>query len=324
MKPIISIIYPVYNSGKYIRKSMESLVNQTIFSRIEIVLVDDGSTDDSKSIYMEYADKYKNIKTIYQINKGVSSARNRALKNAVGDYIMFVDSDDYVDKYFCESMLKNVLENKADIGISNFSMIHPDGSQVVHWKNHKELIKDKYKILKYFFSGNYIGNNLFEKIFRKSIIDNIEFMNGYAIGEDMYFVYQALKKSAVVSIDTSHSLYFYELHAGSAMFSTFNRHYLDTIYLSEKMVEDWKNDKEMFELAQAHVIHEKYKVLEYMYRSNAAKTYEKIKVQLLRDIRNYDVVSAKRYFTTRRFLAFLLMRISPPFYMFVSQLMKVG
>ena len=94
--PVISVIVPVYNAEKYIRACLDSIVNQT-YKNLEIILVDDGSTDGSGAICDEYADKDVRIKVIHSTNKGVTAARINAFKTSSGDYITFVDTDDFLD-----------------------------------------------------------------------------------------------------------------------------------------------------------------------------------------------------------------------------------
>lgn len=101
----ISIIVPVYNVEKYVEKCIQSLINQS-YKNIEIILVDDGSNDRSNKIIDEYAKVDSRILTIHQRNKGVSAARNAGLKVATGEYVGFVDPDDYVDYQMYETMLK--------------------------------------------------------------------------------------------------------------------------------------------------------------------------------------------------------------------------
>lgn len=110
----ISMIIPVYNAAPYLRQCMESLVNQT-YSNIEILCVDDGSTDDSRKILETYAAQDDRIKVIHQENMGVSAARNTGFINSTGDYIMYVDGDDWIDLSTCQTAIDIMLENNADI-----------------------------------------------------------------------------------------------------------------------------------------------------------------------------------------------------------------
>lgn len=116
--PKISIVVPVYNVQKYIGECLESLVNQT-FKDIEIIIVDDGSPDESYKIYEEYAEKDSRIRIIKKKNAGVSEARNTGIDNATGDFLMFVDSDDWMELDGCEILYNEYLKNKADLIVSD-------------------------------------------------------------------------------------------------------------------------------------------------------------------------------------------------------------
>lgn len=111
---MISIIVPVYNAEKYLNRCISSLLNQTYYN-LEIILVNDGSTDNSKKICKNAAKNDSRIKLINSVNEGVSLARNKGLKEANGDYISFVDSDDYVEPDYVEKMLLTLKSKKVDI-----------------------------------------------------------------------------------------------------------------------------------------------------------------------------------------------------------------
>lgn len=111
----ISAVVPVYNMGKYITKCVESLVNQK-YKNVEIILVDDGSTDNSGKLCDALASQYHNIKVFHQKNSGVSKARNKGLELATGYYISFIDPDDYLDLQTYETVIALMENNDADIG----------------------------------------------------------------------------------------------------------------------------------------------------------------------------------------------------------------
>ena len=109
----VSIIVPVYEVEKYIRKCIESIQAQT-FSDFELILVDDGSKDASGRICDEYAKKDKRIRVIHKENKGVSAARNDGIKDSMGEYICFIDADDWIEKTMLESCINNIIETDSD------------------------------------------------------------------------------------------------------------------------------------------------------------------------------------------------------------------
>lgn len=179
--PIVSVIVPVYNAEKYLRRCIDSLVNQTL-KDIEIILVDDGSTDGSLSVCNEYAEKCNNIKILTQNNQGPSVARNNALNIAEGKYIGFVDSDDFIEKETYEIAV-NELEKNSDINlvIWGVNVISDDNLPYINWfqdnyfkmKNSGKKVVDE-KIL---FKTAVVPWN---KLYRTSIIKekNITFPEG--------------------------------------------------------------------------------------------------------------------------------------------------
>ncbi len=125
MNDKISIIVPIYNVEQYIRKCIESLMGQT-YKNIEIILVDDGSKDNSYEICKEYAEKDGRIKLIHKENGGLSDARNVGIENATGEYITLLDSDDWFSYNFCEIMLKEIKEQSADIVMCEMEPVYTD------------------------------------------------------------------------------------------------------------------------------------------------------------------------------------------------------
>ena len=122
MKNLVSIIVPVFNSYKYLDRCLRSIVSQT-YKTIEIVLIDDGSTDDSLSICKGYAISDPRIKVLHQDNQGVANARNAGIKACKGDYIAFVDSDDEISPYMIERLLDCLIESRSDISFCAVSMV---------------------------------------------------------------------------------------------------------------------------------------------------------------------------------------------------------
>ena len=116
MEDLISVIIPVYNVEKYLPECIESVLKQT-HTNLEIILVDDGSPDNSPQICDEYAQKDSRIKVIHKENGGVSSARNEGLKIAKGEWISFIDADDWVEKNFCEILLNKAVKTQSDIAL---------------------------------------------------------------------------------------------------------------------------------------------------------------------------------------------------------------
>ena len=120
-KYLVSVIMPVYNVEAYLSEALDSVINQS-YDNLEIIVVDDGSTDGSGKICDEYAEKDERIRLIHQKNSGVSSTRNAALDAATGDFVIFIDSDDAYDPDYVTTMLDAMIENDADMVICRFTV----------------------------------------------------------------------------------------------------------------------------------------------------------------------------------------------------------
>lgn len=183
--PKISVIVPVYNAEKYLQRCIDSILNQT-FPNFELLLIDDGSKDQSGEICDEYAKKDSRVKVFHKENGGVSSARNVGIDNAVGEYICFCDSDDWVEKTWLLSFFERMCDN--DMLITSFNIY--ENEKRVEFKSFVSL-SDKRLIIKE-LEHEGISGYLWCKCFKKSIINtyNIRFNETYPIWEDMDFIYR--------------------------------------------------------------------------------------------------------------------------------------
>ena len=180
--PEISVIVPVYNVEKYLRRCIDSILNQT-FSDFELILVDDGSTDASPAICDEYAKKDKRVVVIHQQNAGVSQARNAGLDAAKGIYIVFVDSDDYVDELYLEKLY----DSPVDLHVSGYFYVDNQTNNITKERVFNTHTEDIY--------GEYISRffglrNVWGKLLKNSIIknNNIKFPKEISYGEDTIFM----------------------------------------------------------------------------------------------------------------------------------------
>lgn len=173
----ISIIIPVYNTEKYIKECIESIIKQT-YKNIEIIIVNDGSKDNSLSICNEYALKDKRIKVINQKNKGQSSARNKGIKNSNGDYILFVDSDDWIEENMLEILIKKANTDLSDIVICSHKIINENSVTNI-------VLEKKHSFEEYLFESTTMGYSMC-KMIKKSCI-NRYFREDIFFMEDMIF-----------------------------------------------------------------------------------------------------------------------------------------
>lgn len=228
----VSIIVPIYNVEKYVDMCVESLLVQS-YKNIEILLIDDGSTDRSKNICEKYKMNDSRIKLYSQKNSGVSSARNLGLRCSTGDYIMFVDSDDWVEKNYVEKMMKNI--SKCDCAIcgyyeeyKNKTFNHRVSVEPLFEKSEEAIIK--------VLNNNY-GGYIYNKIFKRKILleNNIIFDKNVHMCEDMLFVVQYLTKCNNVYASND-SLYHYRMRKSSAVWQKNNKYI--TVFTSYDLIEN--------------------------------------------------------------------------------------
>ena len=206
-EPLINIIVPVYNTEKYIRKCLDSIVNQT-YRNLEIIVVDDGSTDSSGDICDEYAHKDARIKVIHKENGGVSSARNAALDLCTpgGDLVAFVDSDDWLELNMYETLLEQIYLYNADIATCKISIEYSDNSRIVHKKIKSNIcfsVKDKEELIKNFLNREIYTSSSNDKLYNLKLFSGIRFpVNQFY--EDNYLVLEILlrAKKIVVGCDS--------------------------------------------------------------------------------------------------------------------------
>lgn len=171
---LISIIVPVYNAGSSLDKCVNSILNQT-YNELELILVNDGSTDNSKKICEEYVKKDKRVKLINKENGGPGSAKNAGIENAKGKYIGFVDSDDYIENDMYEILYNLCVENNADISMIAFNKVI--NGKIIKLKNFagETIIYDKLQAMKKLLLDNEIKNYSWNKLFKKELFNDIEF-----------------------------------------------------------------------------------------------------------------------------------------------------
>ena len=174
INPLISIIVPVYNVEKYIHRSINSLLKQT-YKKIEIILVDDGSPDNCPMICDEYAKKDNRIKVIHKINGGLSDARNAALDIVTGEYITFVDSDDFVSENLIELLVKPILKYSCEITVVGANIIDEAGNIYSQYKCEKSELLTGIKLTKTLISNHYPYNFVWGKMFKAELFHNIRF-----------------------------------------------------------------------------------------------------------------------------------------------------
>lgn len=298
---MISIIVPVYKAERYLRKCVESLLAQT-FTDLEIILVDDGSPDTCPLICDEYAQKDKRIRVIHQNNLGQSMARNNALSIAVGEYIGFVDSDDWVEKEYCQT-LYDLIQGK-DLAICSYNTVY-EGKPLSKRKHELQstisLNKNK---LWYEVFGN-LNNAAWNKLYRRELLKGINFDTEMYHGEDLLFNLNYISKCEIASITNAH-LYNYLKREGSVTTG---------LYTPKKKYEMVSKDKardivsehypSLLPVANRYCFRARLNVLRSIFKCNQ----ERIQVEVVDECCNYlrtHFCKYKKYLTFKDIIEYFL------------------
>ena len=190
---LVSVIIPAYNIEDYIGRCLDSIISQT-YKNLEIIVVDDGSRDHTGEILDNYAKKDRRIKVIHKENGGVSSARNKGIEVAEGDYIGFIDGDDLIEPEMYKILVDLLEEENADIAHCGYQMVFPDRVDYYH-NTGKKKIQTTEEGLKDLLSGEIIEPGLVNKLYKKELIKNCRLDETVKINEDLLMNYQLFKLS---------------------------------------------------------------------------------------------------------------------------------
>lgn len=203
----ISVIVTAYNIEAYLPRCMESLLAQT-YPALEIILVDDGSEDGTPGICDEYAADYERVRVIHKENGGPSSARNAGVAIASGDFIGYVDGDDWVEPEMYERMLEACLEKEADLAVCSYRQVGK-GAEEIH-PTGKVLELERQEALELYISGHpqyHIYHSVWSKLFKRELIADIQFPEGRKSEDIMYTTRALVKASKCVFLDTPYYNY---------------------------------------------------------------------------------------------------------------------
>ena len=212
MKQLLSIIVPVYNVESYLQQCIESILSQS-YRDIDLILVDDGSKDSSGAICDAYAEKDRRVHVIHKKNGGVADTRNTGLRHAAGEYVTFVDSDDFLAPDAYKTHMENLQKTGAQISICGFySYYHP---QKILPKRQDAFyaVLNSEQAIQMSTSFDYFGIAVWDKVFKKDLFEGIEFPAG-RLAEDWFVVYKLLDRAQKIVYD-ARQFYYYRQRPGS-------------------------------------------------------------------------------------------------------------
>lgn len=255
--PLISVIIPAYNIAPYIEKSVASICAQS-YKNLEIVIIDDGSSDDTLLAARRLAKQDRRIRVISKENGGVTSARLRGVAEATGEWIGFVDGDDYIEPQMYERLLVNAQKYNADISHCGYQMVFPQGHVDFYYNTGRLMQQDRQAGLMALLDGSYIEPGLCNKLFHKSLFHGLlhaEVMDTTIRNtEDLlmnYYLFREAKRSVYEDICPYH----YVLRASSAATSGYTPHKLkDPMKVVRILMEETKGDPPVHAVVQKKYI----------------------------------------------------------------------
>ncbi len=233
MENILSVIVPVYKTENYLRKCVDSILAST-YGNLELILVDDGSPDNSGAICDEYAEKDARVKVIHKENGGLSSARNAGLDIATGDFITFVDSDDYIAEDIYDKLIKKLVTDNVDIVMMNIAPVSEDYSVVGEPRKYPAEwlgVKSGERLFQRICERR-VGASVWSKIFRADIINSVRFEVG-VLNEDFLFLSELLVHNELKVSLLNDVGYYYYTRTGSITKAGFGKSLYDAVYNTE-------------------------------------------------------------------------------------------
>lgn len=235
-KGLVSVVLPIYNVENYLNRCIESVVKQT-YKNIEIILVDDGSPDNCPQICEEWAKKDRRIRVIHKKNGGLSDARNAGIEIACGQYITFIDSDDFVDEDFISYLFKLIKDNNADISICEYRYISERGKLYNHPINTEEIrILSQKDGLKELLQMKIYSNSAWGKLYKTEHFNDIRYPYG-RLFEDIPTTYKVFMKCNTIAFG-ARCLYNYMYRTNAISKQGFSPKRLDAVTFAEQMVDD--------------------------------------------------------------------------------------
>ena len=300
----VSLIIPIYNSQDFLERCLDSVCNQT-YSNYEVILIDDGSTDNSTKICKNYCSKYKFVKYFKIKNAGVSNARNVGISKSSGNYITFVDADDYVDLDLISSLVDGIMKNNVDIVISNANDVDINDNLLGGLLLKKDIFLSKDESIKSLISNKNFTFTCWGNLYKSSIIkdNNISFDTNMRIAEDGKFVYTYLNFADKGSLVLKKHYYYYVINDKSTIHSGFTKKWWDEINWTFSLIEENNKNKKVKRLCERYFIKLVIRIL-WQYNDIDNKSKEKL-IYYLKS--NYNYVLFRKIGIKNKIKAFILL-----------------
>ena len=306
-KELISIIVPVYNVEKYLKKCVDSIVNQT-YKNLEIILVDDGATDNSGKICDELVELDNRIKVYHKKNGGLSDARNYGVERAAGDYIGFVDSDDYIDAEMYEKLYEAIKKENVDVAECNLKIVYPEKTDLFTDQKYYQIC-NKQEYLEEYLKIEKIFGSACVRLTKADIAKKLKFPVR-KLYEDTYYAYDLIGiVDKYVIMDNPY--YNYLMRENSITNAKFNPRIFDLIEIVEKFHTNvYKNYPSLKEAADCRKMYAYFSVLNSILLEEDFKNNSFYKQIIDYFKEEYTKLLRNKYITRNRKLSILLIKFS--------------
>ena len=293
---MVSVLIPVYNVELFLPQCLDSVVNQT-YADLQIVMIDDGSTDNSFNICKQFAEKDSRIEVYHQENQGVAATRNHLLEKVKGDYVLFVDSDDWIEPDMIKALFQLALEYDADIvncqNVNNDALCKKDSAEIEVWSQEETV--------RHFLCHQVFNGSLWNKLIRTTLLHELKFHQDISYGEDALFCWHVLQKVQKM-VKTSQQYYHYRMNDNSLSHKQFGAKHMSGHLvwkqISEETASLWPQYREL--ASATYAISDMWQ-LYYAAKSNYNKDEHILEFQThvrnnINLIRKSKLISAKKLF----------------------------
>ena len=257
MNERISIIIPAYNIEDYLGRTLDCILAQT-YTNLEIIIVNDGSSDVTAAVMEHYAARDSRIRLIHTENGGVTAARLRGVAESTGAWIVFADGDDIIEPWMYEKLLKNAVEHQADISHCGYQMVLPSGKILYYHNSGEVILQDRDRGLKDLLENRIVEPGLWNKLYKRRLLENfiqtVEFDNTIRINEDLlmnYYLFRAADRSVFEDVCPYH----YVVRKGSAANAKLNANQLlHPLRVKQILFQETKDDEVLHRICGDHLV----------------------------------------------------------------------
>lgn len=316
MSELVSVIVPAYDAARFLARCADSILNQT-YGSLELILVDDGSTDDTGAICDAYARRDNRVVVIHQPNRGVSAARNAGIDKSSGTYLMFVDADDALLPEAVETLLFEIQCADADIAACAGHRL-PDGSPVPGGQaSGRRGLLEGLQSLEGALRDRGYAYAVWAKLYRRAFVGDIRFVEGKRVHEDAFFLFECFCKQPRMVLYDKY-VYIYYLTADSASRTGFSGKYLDILYFADRkmeLIESWY--PQLAEMARNVVVKANMALLQNLCRTwdPRFRQMERACIRTVRQYRKYFIPASRG---NSRWFFIITHRLYGPYKIFYS------